>query len=136
MLNTPDPSGRPIHVIALCTRHHPSVCLPSPPPPLPSLLTAFWDAHASSSTTPHSARAAALLASHDAQELFSECMHEENARVGSGAGVLNLFDSLTATRGACLHCGYTAAICHFVFDTVQLALESAGGGWAETMVKP
>ncbi|KAJ6559918.1 hypothetical protein B0H19DRAFT_107051 [Mycena capillaripes] len=41
------------------------------------------------------------------------------------------FDGLTATRRACVRCGYTAAIRHFAFDSVQLALESAGG-WGGT----
>ncbi|KAJ7455772.1 hypothetical protein FB451DRAFT_1099175 [Mycena latifolia] len=31
------------------------------------------------------------------------------------------FDGLTATRRACVRCGYTAAIRHFAFDSVQLA---------------
>ncbi|KAJ7181439.1 hypothetical protein C8R43DRAFT_823635, partial [Mycena crocata] len=105
-----------------------------------------------------SAKAAALLASHehqDAQELFqllSECVREEGARVaregGRGRGFAGMglvgadglsnanapspFDGLTATRRACVRCGYTAAIRHFSFDSVQLAIESAGGGWGGT----
>ncbi|KAJ7622713.1 hypothetical protein B0H17DRAFT_842474, partial [Mycena rosella] len=105
-----------------------------------------------------SAKAAALLASHehqDAQELFqllSECVREESARVsregardrGFGRALPaaeaeadalaapSPFDGLTATRRACVRCGYTAAIRHFAFDSVQLALESAGGGWGGT----
>ncbi|KAJ7772434.1 hypothetical protein B0H16DRAFT_169623 [Mycena metata] len=41
------------------------------------------------------------------------------------------FDGLTATRRACVRCGYTAAIRHFSFDSVQLALDlgAGGGGW-------
>ncbi|KAF8200481.1 hypothetical protein K438DRAFT_653742 [Mycena galopus ATCC 62051] len=38
------------------------------------------------------------------------------------------FDGLTARRRACVRCGYTAAIRHFAFDSVQLVLESVGGG--------
>ncbi|KAJ6470745.1 hypothetical protein C8R47DRAFT_1023391, partial [Mycena vitilis] len=49
---------------------------------------------------------------------------------GEGVGV-SPFDGLTATRRACVRCGYTAAIRHFAFDSVQLALESAGG-WGGT----
>ncbi|KAJ7681865.1 hypothetical protein DFH06DRAFT_947857, partial [Mycena polygramma] len=134
-LNSPASSGQPLRagalVEALCT----------PPPDL--------------SISP-SVKAAALLASHehqDAQELFqliSECVREESARVGregardrgfggalrlsgsGGEGVgVSPFDGLTATRRACVRCGYTAAIRHFAFDSVQLALESAGG-WGGT----
>ncbi|KAJ7936420.1 hypothetical protein B0H13DRAFT_1562220, partial [Mycena leptocephala] len=88
----------------------------------------------------------------DAQELFqllSECVREESVRVGreggEGSGVWvrilrsraggesssageragqSPFDGLTATRRACVRCGYTAAIRHFAFDSVQLALET------------
>ncbi|KAJ7167888.1 hypothetical protein C8R46DRAFT_1191891 [Mycena filopes] len=43
------------------------------------------------------------------------------------------FDGLTATRRACVRCGYTAAIRHFSFDSVQLALDlGGGGGWGGT----
>ncbi|KAJ7919490.1 hypothetical protein B0H13DRAFT_2656774 [Mycena leptocephala] len=100
-----------------------------------SLTSAFWDAPRGASTTSNaSAKAAALLASHehqDAQELFqllSECVRER-ARASDGRSP---FDGLTATRRACVRCGYTAAIRHFAFDSVQLALESAGGGWGGT----
>ncbi|KAJ7509079.1 hypothetical protein B0H11DRAFT_1703283, partial [Mycena galericulata] len=52
---------------------------------------------------------------------------DEDADVGPSP-----FDGLTATRRACVRCGYTAAIRHFAFDSVQLALESAGAGWGGT----
>ncbi|KAJ7095633.1 hypothetical protein C8R44DRAFT_380877 [Mycena epipterygia] len=93
-------------------------------------------------------------------QLLSECVHEESARVvreggkdrglvgalaypradvaGGGGDDLDAlmtqspFDGLTATRRACVRCGYTAAIRHFAFDSVQLALEGAGGGWGGT----
>ncbi|KAF7353355.1 USP domain-containing protein [Mycena sanguinolenta] len=95
-------------------------------------------------------------------QLLSECVREEGARVireggrdrGLGfASILSTargavsnegedeveagmgtspFDGLTATRRACVRCGYTAAIRHFAFDSVQLALEGAGGGWGGT----
>ncbi|KAJ7202523.1 hypothetical protein GGX14DRAFT_570629 [Mycena pura] len=89
------PSAQPPLKRPSAPRLHPSAHPPSPPTASPaSPLTAFRGAPASSSTTPHIARAAALLASHghpDAQELFqliSECVREDNvnARVGR-AGV-------------------------------------------------
>ncbi|KAJ7195615.1 hypothetical protein GGX14DRAFT_545844 [Mycena pura] len=144
------PSARP----PSAPRRHPSSISPTASPV--SAPTAFWDARASSSTTPHIAQVAALLASHehqDAQDLFqllSECVREENTRIGhegardrgfagvaaaaapadddAQAGVLSSFDGLTATR-ACLHYGYTAAMCHFVFDTVQLATRARERRW-------
>ncbi|KAJ7189712.1 hypothetical protein GGX14DRAFT_408584 [Mycena pura] len=82
------PSTPRTHLCVASARLHPSAHSPSPPTVSPaSPLTAFWGAPASSSTTPHIARAAALLASHghqDAQELFqliSECVREDNVRV-------------------------------------------------------
>ncbi|KAJ7098530.1 hypothetical protein B0H15DRAFT_1018848 [Mycena belliarum] len=52
-----------------------------------------------------------------------------DAGLGLAAGP---FDGLTATRRACVRCGYTAAIRHFSFDSVQLALEGVGAGWGGT----
>ncbi|KAJ6464352.1 hypothetical protein C8R45DRAFT_840408, partial [Mycena sanguinolenta] len=129
---------------------------PSPTAAQPLRAVALVEALASTNLGA-SAKATALLASHehqDAQELFqllSECVREEGARVvregardrGLGfASALALpsarmelgtgpspFDGLTATRRACVRCGYTAAIRHFAFDSVQLALE---GGWSGT----
>ncbi|KAJ7823513.1 cysteine proteinase [Mycena olivaceomarginata] len=152
-LNTPTPTGQPLRALALVE----ALC--TPPPTL--------------SSSDSSAKANALLASHehqDAQELFqllSEAVREESARVareagtrgpgrglafalallppaenqlgggggegadaGAGTGVgekQSPFDGLTATRRACVRCGYTAAIRHFAFDSVQLALEGWGG---------
>ncbi|KAJ6470699.1 hypothetical protein DFH09DRAFT_1008192, partial [Mycena vulgaris] len=169
-LNSPDPAAaRPLRATALVE----ALCAPppalEPPPPgtgAASALAAFWDARGSGTAGSTSAKAAALLASHehqDAQEFFqllSECVREEGARVAREGGrdrgfALGLggnrgfvlgggeeeeealaapspFDGLTATRRACVRCGYTAAIRHFAFDSVQLALESAGGGWGGT----
>ncbi|KAJ7442788.1 hypothetical protein B0H11DRAFT_489708 [Mycena galericulata] len=128
------------------------------PAPAPA-LSAFWDARQGSSSSSVGAKAAALLASYehqDAQEFFqllSESMREDSARVAregardrgfaavaavaagveeEDAGAASPFDGLTVTRRACVRCGYTAAIRHFAFDSVQLALESAGGGWGGT----
>ncbi|KAJ7189731.1 hypothetical protein GGX14DRAFT_607992 [Mycena pura] len=145
-LNTPDPSGRPLRATALVE----ALC--TPPPSLGP----------SSAASPRTRRGPARVARAPGragapQELFqllSECVREENARVGREsardrgfagvtaaaapadddalAGVPSPFDGLTATRRACLRCGYTAAIRHFAFDTVQLALESTGGGWGGT----
>lgn len=42
------------------------------------------------------------------------------------------FDKLTATRRACVQCGYTAAIRHFALDTLQLPLKMAGGNWVSS----
>ncbi|KAK6966612.1 USP domain-containing protein [Favolaschia claudopus] len=116
-----------------------------------SILSAFWGTHNTSTAGGASKKATALLASHehqDAQELFqllSECVREEGARVWAEArsgrmlglasasgfgGTLpssSPFDGLTATRRACVRCGYTAAIRHFAFDSVQLALDVGGG---------
>ncbi|KAK6981642.1 USP domain-containing protein, partial [Favolaschia claudopus] len=113
-----------------------------------SILSAFWSSGTNSTSTAGGAskKATALLASHehqDAQELFqllSECVREEGARVwrerGSASGFASSslgldfgapFDGLTATRRACVRCGYTAAIRHFAFDSVQLALDLGGG---------
>ncbi|KAJ7193214.1 hypothetical protein GGX14DRAFT_592949 [Mycena pura] len=150
------PSARP----PSAPRRHPSSISPTASPV--SALTAFWDACISSSTTPHIARAAALLVSHehqDVQELFqllSECVREENARVGrEGArdhgfagvtaaapadddaqvGVLSPFGGLTATRRACLHCGYTAATATLRLipcNSRSRAPAGAGAGWCSS----
>ncbi|KAF7332598.1 USP domain-containing protein [Mycena kentingensis (nom. inval.)] len=165
-LNTPAPSGRPLRatglVEALCSPP-PSMEDPedTPAPSAASALSAFWGSHSASSSLNlgASAKATALLASHehqDAQELFqlvSECVREDSLRVAkegkrdrgfaatpipaegaTGPSLTSPFDGLTATRRSCVRCGYTAAIRHFAFDTVQLALESAGGGWGGTSV--
>ncbi|KAJ7737414.1 hypothetical protein DFH07DRAFT_985524 [Mycena maculata] len=131
-LNTPSSSAAPLRATALVE----ALCAPPP-------LTA------SGSTT--NLKASALLATHehqDAQELFqllSEAVREDAQRVArEGARSRGLalavsaanpnalaspFDGLTATRRACVRCGYTAAIRHFAFDSVQLAL---GGAWGAT----
>ncbi|KAF7294218.1 USP domain-containing protein [Mycena chlorophos] len=158
-LNTPDPAGRPLKatalVEALCSPP-PSMDNPSDDEPAPSAasaLSAFWGSGSTSLNLGASAKATALLASHehqDAQELFqliSECVRDDATRVakegardrgfalvpeeGEAAPLSSSspFDGLTATRRSCVRCGYTAAIRHFAFDTIQLALESAGGGW-------
>ncbi|KAJ7613527.1 hypothetical protein FB45DRAFT_981791 [Roridomyces roridus] len=147
-LDTPDPSGRALRAIALVE----ALCTPD---------AASTPSVADGPNT--SAKAAALLATHehqDAQEFFqllTECVREERARVvaeGAYGRPLGLelaledsreeeeeemgsspFDGLTATRRACVRCGYTAAIRHFAFDSLQLPLESAGGmggGWGGT----
>ncbi|KAF7302207.1 USP domain-containing protein [Mycena indigotica] len=161
-LNTPEPSGRPLRATALVE----ALCSPPPnmdgssddlAPTSASALSAFWGSGSSNLNLGASAKATALLASHehqDAQELFqliSECVREDNARVSkeaardrgfaiasletlSQASLTSPFDGLTATRRSCVRCGYTAAIRHFAFDTIQLALESTGGGWGPTSV--
>ncbi|KAJ7068830.1 hypothetical protein C8F01DRAFT_1119458 [Mycena amicta] len=162
-LNTPAPSGRPLRatelVEALCSPP-PAMDDPpnTPPPSAASALSAFWGSGSSNLNLGASTKATALLASHehqDAQELFqllSECVREDNARVTKEAArdrgfafaatvntslqtsLTSPFDGLTATRRSCVRCGYTAAIRHFAFDTIQLPLESAGGGWGGTSI--
>ncbi|KAF7352124.1 USP domain-containing protein [Mycena venus] len=156
LLASPSPSAR-----SLSSRPsaRPPPSLDSPSPSSSALTSAFWGEARVAAPASASIKATALLASHehqDAQELFqllSECVREESARVvregardrGFGfaqaaaevaaaevAAPQSPFDGLTATRRACVRCGYTAAIRHFAFDSIQLALESAGGGWGGT----
>ncbi|KAF8200476.1 hypothetical protein K438DRAFT_1758702 [Mycena galopus ATCC 62051] len=115
---------------------------PSKSAPASVLTSAFWAARTSTAPTLNlgaSAKATALLASHEhqnAQELFqllSEAVRDESARLSPAPTPTqpqpqSPFDGLTATRRACVRCGYTAAIRHFAFDSVQLALE---WGWNE-----
>ncbi|CAK5282300.1 unnamed protein product [Mycena citricolor] len=119
----------------------------------PDSSSAFWGISTSSSKTDKSAKAAALLATHqhqDAQEFFqllSEAIREETALVAADsardrgfaglseseagmAAAVSPFDGLTATRRACVRCGYVSAIRHFSFDSLQLALE----GWNGTTI--
>ncbi|KAJ7636341.1 hypothetical protein FB45DRAFT_828651 [Roridomyces roridus] len=150
-LDTPASRGRALRATALVE----ALCTSNSSSSSSSVgASSFW-----SKSSTSNARAAALLASHehqDAQEFFqliSECVREERARVVAectrefglvGAleetdvgeedelGLpLSPFDGLTATRRACVRCGYTAAIRHFAFDTLQLPLEMSGG-WGAT----
>ncbi|KAJ7823419.1 cysteine proteinase [Mycena olivaceomarginata] len=145
-LNTPTPTGQPLRALALVE----ALC--APPPSLSSS-----DSSSPSPSSPAKANALLASHEHqDAQELFqllSEAVREESARVAreagtrgpgrglafalallppaedqlGGGGRRGPFDGLTATRRACVRCGYTAAIRHFAFDSVQLALEGWGG---------
>ncbi|KAJ6578971.1 hypothetical protein B0H10DRAFT_2101135 [Mycena sp. CBHHK59/15] len=144
-LNTP--GVRPLRATALVE----ALCTP-PPPDFPGPASPSGPKAAALLSSHEHQDAQELF------QLISECVRDESARVAREAArdrgfagaassssstgtpdpALPLspsqspapspFDGLTATRRACVRCGYTAAIRHFAFDSVQLALEGVGGG--------
>ncbi|KAJ7215546.1 hypothetical protein GGX14DRAFT_562756 [Mycena pura] len=101
-LNTPDPSGRPTRTTTLCTWPPSLFHLPHR---LSRLRTERILGRTCIKQHHASARAAALLASHkhqDLQELlFSECVREENARVGREGTQDRAARACTAGTPAC-----------------------------------